>query len=331
MVTFSVPTHGSNSECESCGCEITYSDFLITKDLGYSVCRSFDCVRMMKQKSSMSPLLFKSQLEFNKKLNRQNRERDAAKKTHIESVRKKEHLEDQFLFQSVLSKHSELSGDNTYLLVIPSGNAETVVSSGKRINKYTEHLSRIINDATAYSNASEVASDEHHNAYVKKLQTDQLIDASPLLRTVSDQLCGLCKGGCCACGNDHAYLSVFTIRRFMDDNPGFTPEQILDLYLTGISSESIDDSCINHTETGCMLPRHLRSDICNGYYCDPLKSYQEKTAGRESSQRIIVIQRSSTYWNRYESGVVNDIVSVSLVDEEIVCDLSLHALSRAAQ
>lgn len=126
----------------------------------------------------------------------------------------------------------------------------------------------------------------------------------------------MCKGGCCASGKEHAYLSVFSIRRYMDDSPGQSTAEIIDLYLSKVSSETIKNSCINHTSTGCALPRHLRSDICNGYYCNSLKSYQEKMAGRENSIAVLAIQRSSTYWNRFEPEVHNEIIGVALIETE---------------
>jgi len=307
--------NNSKPKCEVCDSLLTYPDFLVTSDLGYLVCRSFDCRRIMGQKSIMTPLFFKSHLEFNRKLIRQRCERDAAKKKYIEEVIEKEAQEHHDIFQAALKKYSRLSEEHTNLLVIPSGYTKSVESTDERLNQYIEHLKTIISEACNYTNASEVVTDEHQEAYSKRVEIDQQLDDSSNLRVISDKLCCMCKGGCCVSGKEHAYLSVFSMRRFMDENPEMSAEKVLELYLSKITLDSIESSCINNIETGCKLPRHMRSDICNGYYCDSLKRYHKKMTSLKKSEKVIAVQRSYTYWNRFEPGVNSEIVGVALVDE----------------
>jgi len=307
--------HISGSKCEVCDSVITYPDYLLMKDLDYVVCKSFDCRRIMSQKSSMSPHMFKNNLEFNKKLQQKRKKRDADRKKHIEAVSKKERQEHLEIFKTALLQYPEVTSSNTHMMVIPSGKARVVDCAMDRKSQYIDHLNGIVSEADIYTSASEVIYDEHHDAYGKRLAVDLRLNANPVLRTISDKLCTICKGGCCASGENHAYLSVVTIRRYMDNNPELTSADILSLYLSRISLESIEGSCINHTVNGCMLPRHLRSDICNGFYCDPLKKYQKKIAAGESLGNVVAIQRSSTYWNRFEVGVANDVVGVYVLKE----------------
>lgn len=317
--------HARHSKCEVCDCAITYPDSLIMKDVGYSVCRSFFCKKIMSQKSSMTPFLFKYHLDFNKNIVRQRHEKAAARKKHIDEVTEKERQENREILQSILNDKSELSEDNLYLLAIPSGYSKSVPSMNKRVNKYIEHLNKIVSEAGGYSNVSEVTYDEHQKAHGKKMLVEQRFVGNPSLRTISDRLCCMCKGGCCVKGKEHAYISVFTIRRYMDDNPDLSAEDILGCYLPCISSEVIENSCINHTKTGCALPRQLRSDICNGYYCDSLESYQKKMSGRENSWTVLVVQRSCTNWNKFEPGTSNEIVDVALVGKD--CNEGFDSLS----
>jgi len=307
--------NNSQPKCEVCDSLLTYPDFLVTSDLDYSVCRAFDCRRIMGQKSTMAPLFFKSHLEFNRKLIRQRRERDAAKKKYIDEITEKETQEHRELFQSALNEYTGLSEESAHLLVIPSGFMKSVESTNERLNRYIEHLKTIVSEASNYTSVSGVNNEEHHNAYGKRVKVDQRFDDNPKLRTISDKLCCMCKGGCCVSGKEHAYLSVFSMRRFMDENPDMSAEKVLGLYLSKISLDSIENSCINNIETGCKLPRHMRSDICNGYYCDSLKRYQKKMLGSERPTKVIAIQRSYTYWNRFEPGINSEIVDVALVDE----------------
>lgn len=302
--------HAKPQICEVCDCEITYPDTLLIKDLGYSVCRSFNCRRVMEKKTSMSPLMFKSHLLFNKKIIRLRREKDAARKKCIEEMIEKERLENETILDACLNENSALTLENTSLIVIPSGSAGLVSLSFKRMSKYIKHLNGIVSEAGEYTHASQVIYDEHHDAQGKMQIVDQRLSNNVPLHVLSDKLCTMCKGGCCASGKEHAYLSVFTMRGYMDNNPDVTGDEILELYISKTQKITIKDSCINHTETGCALPRDLRSAICNGYYCDPVKSYQKDVEDKGMSENMLVVQRSNAYWKRYEPGVNNKVVNI---------------------
>ena len=107
--------HGSHLRCEVCESAITYSDHLLTQKLDYSVCSAFDCRRIMAQKSNMKPLFFKSHLLFNKKIIKQRRERDAARKKRIDDVQHKEQKENKEVLDFILKEQVELEEDNTHL------------------------------------------------------------------------------------------------------------------------------------------------------------------------------------------------------------------------
>ena len=102
----------------------------------------------------------------------------------------------------------------------------------------------------------------------------------------------------------------------MDKHPEISTEDLLNAYLSWISAATVEDSCINQTASGCALPRELRSDICNGFYCDPVKLYQKKLSGKNELGVVLAIQRSSTYWNRFDLGVNNEIVQTALIQED---------------
>jgi hypothetical protein len=87
--------------------------------------------------------------------------------------------------------------------------------------------------------------------------------------------CGLCQGFCCQNGGQHAYLSVQTIRRYMARHPGLRPDDVLDDYLACVGEVSMEGSCLFHGPSGCGLPREMRSDVCNRYYCEGLKEFQK--------------------------------------------------------
>lgn len=90
---------------------------------------------------------------------------------------------------------------------------------------------------------------------------------NPSLTATRAQLCGICKGGCCTHGASHAYISKATIERVKEALPDQSAEDILGEYMSRISDQTVEGSCINQTQTGCGLPRSLRSDICNNFFC----------------------------------------------------------------
>lgn len=303
--------HPSQAKCEICGQPISRTEIFLIKNQEYTVCSSIDCKRIIRQKASTPPAIFKSYV----KLICERRDKETAAKKHIEEIEAREAQENRHILQSVLNKDPELSQNYTYLLSIPLGLANVVPLTVERRNNYTEHLQSIISKATEYTNASEVSLDQHHVAHKKLLEVEQRFAENPLLHTISDKLCSMCKGGCCAAGKEHAYLSVFTMRRLMDTNPNLSAEDILNLYLSNISSETIKNACINQTKTGCALPRELRSDNCNGFYCEALKLYQQKMAGTIEIN-VLAVQRSNTLFNRFNDNQRNEIVKIALVSEE---------------
>jgi len=308
--------YSNHCKCEVCGCQIRYADFLLLKKQGYLVCHSFDCKTVMNQKARMTPMLFKFHLEFKKKLIEQRVEKEAAAKKYIKEVEVKESGENQKIIQLTLKKTPELDEKNVHLLTIPSGLSRLVTTSKKRIQNYTEHLNSIISQAIDFSESSEVVfGQQYDDVHENFLNVEKRLAENPKINTISDKLCSMCKGGCCAAGRDSAYLTVDTIRRYMDVNPGLSEKDILDSYLSNISLETVEDACINQTKTGCALPTEMRSDTCNGYYCDSLKSYQKEHAGKTDLGRVLAIQRSNTNWNRFNPDESHKIVNVVLLPE----------------
>jgi len=92
------------------------------------------------------------------------------------------------------------------------------------------------------------------------------VDAGPLVRAA----CAACRGSCCGSGGDHAFLYPDHFRRYLRAQPQKSREAILAEYLSRLPSASVADSCVYHTESGCALPRELRSNLCNTFRCGDL-------------------------------------------------------------
>lgn len=96
--------------------------------------------------------------------------------------------------------------------------------------------------------------------------------------------CGTCQGHCCQRGGDTALLLPADLARYRRRHPEATPEQIVETYLEQLPAESTRDGCVYQAVSGCSLPREMRQDICNSYYCESLRwlnrDYLQKRTGK---------------------------------------------------
>jgi len=106
-----------------------------------------------------------------------------------------------------------------------------------------------------------------------------------------------CRGSCCRAGGDQAYLTEETMVRSLHAHPEWTLAQIMDAYLKHLPAETVLNSCIYHSATGCGLPRDLRSSTCNRYLCGKLKNL---LAGlpEENPPPILAVMFDDGKWTR---------------------------------
>ena len=100
----------------------------------------------------------------------------------------------------------------------------------------------------------------------------------------------------------------------MDDNPELIEEDILATYISNIASETALNACVNQTKIGCALPRALRADICNSYFCGPISSYIKNMESQEALRPILAIQRSNHAWNRFDTKKLNKVTDVRVIE-----------------
>ncbi len=138
---------------------------------------------------------------------------------------------------------------------LPANEAETGPLSDERRDTFRVNVSAAIRRAF----------DDPDRPFPETPET--AADGAPLIQAA----CGACRGSCCKYGADHAYLYPDHFRRLLRDHPGRSPEEVLSDYLARLPQRVYDDSCVYHTETGCALPRELRSNLCNTFLCGPLE------------------------------------------------------------
>ena len=302
--------------CDVCENPVFHADNSKLDDQDYTVCHAFDCKWLMSQRSTMAPFAFEHQLKSKRELILRRKRAQKAKQQHEARINAIENRQNQEILHTALENNPGLSKNNTYVLSIPSGLSRMVPLSEERIKAYSEHLKSIISQAAGYASPDDLPEDQAYDAHAKGLLIDKRLDDRPGLRTVSDKLCAMCKGGCCPSGKDHAYQTVNSMTWFMHRHPDLSQEDILSLYLSRLSSESVEGACINQTVSGCSLSRDMRADTCNMYYCDPLTAYHKELEAKGENGTVLAVQRSNTNWNRFESELGNKIIDSALIDEE---------------
>jgi hypothetical protein len=306
-------------QCEVCGKPVNYLQALQQQGSDNPVCNSFDCNRIINQRGYMSDAMFRSRVDFQRKLLEQHRSRQEEMRLRVEQIIAHQKLQEKEILSRVLAVDAQLDSQLQSVVIHKGLSSETRLSE-TRILDYLNHLNTIIEEAASYQSIDDCVQDEHFDAQRKLENVDSIFTENPDLRRISDQLCSICKGGCCVSGREHAYLSVFTMRQQLDRNPAWTQQDLFQQYVKRISAYSIDGSCINHTTRGCALPRDLRSNICNAFYCDDLKRYQQVNQNSEP-EKILVIQREASYSPRVDPEVKNNVVNVALVDSDSVREM----------
>lgn len=87
-------------------------------------------------------------------------------------------------------------------------------------------------------------------------------------RAQAGQLCAGCGGRCCRPGlASHAFVTSRLLERWVERHPGSAPAHAVQAYLERVPARHVAGSCLFHTDTGCALPRHERSAVCNRFEC----------------------------------------------------------------
>jgi len=190
---------------------------------------------------------------------RQLREKNEAK---YEEIRKQaSRLRDQ-----VVNSFGIQEPESFPLAVIPASVVKVANLPEKRRCEFRDYLTQLISQAVASPNALSMASD----------QTPPVVQDPRALAFLAKG-CACCKGSCCQSGGlTHAYLTVETIRRFLTAHPDQRPRDVLAAYLSHLGNQTYSGSCVYHQAAGCSLPRAMRADICNQFFCSGLLELQQK-------------------------------------------------------
>ncbi|MDX1692539.1 MAG: hypothetical protein R3208_02165 [Ketobacteraceae bacterium] len=316
-----MPYAGQQQSCKVCGSDISYLETINNQRRDLAICGSVECQNVLRQKELMPAAAFEVYLVSYKRVIEQRQKRVEIR----DALREGERDQNQRIFARLKDyfQAPELKPEN--LVVIPTGHVQQVPLRQDRVEKYQVHLEKIIAEAMEYKSVDDVPHDNNHEAHEKLLEQEKRFASQPRLKEISDQFCMLCKGGCCARGQEHAYLSASHIRRLMDQDPDLTPEALMDVYLSRLSDSSTINACINQGPMGCVLPREWRSSTCNQFYCSTIKKYQSGIASDSDITNVAVIQREQSLWNRNYNSEPNAVTSVTILAHNEITQVSVVA------
>jgi hypothetical protein len=163
--------------------------------------------------------------------------------------------------QSELSE-KWLEAPGKLLIVVPFFEGTIVAPPATRIEKFRAHLEKILDDA------ERELKDEANHEVLEQIHADRAIEKQTSLPVIN--ACTTCRGRCCIQGGDHAFLNSQFMAWRMLQEPDSSTAALLQDYLSRIPDEAYEDSCLYHSVNGCVLPREIRGNTCNGFLCTGL-------------------------------------------------------------
>jgi len=252
----------------------------------------------------------------------------AAHHKRLQARKARERREQRELIRQLEKADLGLDSESFDVLVIPCGFDGQSALPAERIREYTEHLRKMIREADDVSDPVRARTEEKMRERAE-INENRLV-AEPMLRAIGDRLCGVCRGGCCTAGGDSAFITRATIRRLRAQMPELSDDDILEAYLARLPARTITGACVNQASDGCALPMEMRSDTCNGFFCDSLSDWIESPPEERASQ-VLAIQRNESFWDQNDMQRSNHIIDVALVTAEAVQPLSQAAGLPAAR
>jgi len=157
------------------------------------------------------------------------------------------------------------------LAVIPASVSRITRLPAHRRREFRKHLKELIDRAFAMPVAPPANQDQSQD----QNQDQATTAAQARLRAASGQACACCRGSCCQGGGfTHAYLEVATLQRYRAAYPDQSPREVLAAYMSYVGDKTAEGSCVYHRTDGCSLPKGLRANICNDFYCGGLQEFR---------------------------------------------------------
>lgn len=266
---------------------------------------------MLNGKNRFSESAYKQYFSLQSAQIKETIERAEVRKKRLAEKRKTENKENISCWMNAINPDNGYNPDLYPYAVIPTNSRRITRLPKQRKTFFRDTLFFLIEETLSDLEKMKEAKDEEN--------INTLMDSSP--ETISPfevKACSLCRGGCCSIGETHAFLKKETLLCYISRHPDLNPSQILDSYMAYLPEYSFEDSCVNHTETGCTLPRNMRSAVCNDYVCNPLNKLRRLSNQTPLPKGIFFISRARNNWTKDDPDLDNSIIrSVLILDETI--------------
>lgn len=234
---------------------------------------------------------------------------DRARELHQQRARQERILREQALRlrKQVTDRFGVRESDTFPLAVIPAAVHRMTRLPARRRREFREYLVKLIDRALALPLAPAVAPDP-------VAESDSSLREARL-QAASNSACACCQGSCCRGGaHVHAFLSLETLQRYRAWHPDQSSRQILAAYMRRVGGETCEGSCVYHQANGCSLPREMRSDTCNEFYCKGLREFRAGVPATRSVRGFFFATAD------------DKIIRAALVDEEQMLLVSAPSL-----
>jgi hypothetical protein len=194
-----------------------------------------------------------------------------AHEDYEQRVRQEQKLREQAkkLRDQVMNRFGVREPKSFLLAVIPAAVHRVTRLPAQRRREFRDNLQSLIDRAAALPISPTVDQEP-------ATESASIQDAR--LQAASSNACACCQGSCCRGGAyTHAYLGVETLQRYRANHPDQSPRQILAAYMRHIADETCEGSCVYQRADGCSLPRDMRANICNEFYCGGLQEFRANT------------------------------------------------------
>lgn len=179
-----------------------------------------------------------------------------------------------------------LESDEPIPIVVPANLRPLTTPPLERVASLRQNLRRLAEAVVTEAN-DQAATTQHLLAATANRESQEALEAEQADTTYDilvGRACGTCLGFCCFAGGEHAFLKHSDLRRAMYDNQLTEVNSLVELFLSYIPEQSVENSCLYHGKAGCGMPRRMRSDMCNTTLCPSLVNLYQKSVGQSFSQ-----------------------------------------------
>lgn len=265
--------------CENLNCEDRYR--LLPRDRLCGVCgvplsyaeRRFKTCMKLACRSQELAISRRPAFEAQQKL-----ANEARQKLIEDEQREQERL--ALELRSTVAAQRGISDPERYdILALPSMRRRLRQVSARRKRGLREHLQGLVAPTSA------------QDASAPALAASAPDEPASIHARVSSQSCGSCRGFCCTNGgNRNAYIDAGIVARYRAEHPEHSASEVVDAYINRVGDRAYQDSCLYHGPAGCTLPREMRSDTCNNFYCASLTAFRSHAADATETSLFVVVK-----------------------------------------